>query len=89
MGTRTMTCAPTTIINRRHTNRYNHECSISFIPQAGIDSRRLQFSLEPEAASIWCRTEKSDSKAAIFGFETKYVVVDLGGNNVFKLLYGI
>lgn len=47
--------------------------------QAGIDTRRLTIALEPEAASIWCQTVKTEAKGALSGPGTKYMVVDLGG----------
>ena len=47
--------------------------------QAGIDTKRLYLALEPEVASIWCQTLKTETKGALSGPGTKYMVVDLGG----------
>ncbi|WAR26420.1 HS12A-like protein [Mya arenaria] len=47
--------------------------------QAGLDENRITLALEPEAASIWCETLDVDTKAALAGTGTQYMVIDLGG----------
>ncbi|XP_052790119.1 heat shock 70 kDa protein 12A-like [Mya arenaria] len=55
--------------------------------KAGIDSDSLTLALEPEVASIWCKSRESGSqyahsqeaKISLSGEGTRYMVVDLGG----------
>ncbi|WAR26444.1 HS12A-like protein, partial [Mya arenaria] len=46
---------------------------------AGLDGTRVTLALEPEAASIWCETLDVDTRAALAGAGTQYMVIDLGG----------
>ncbi|WAR31337.1 HS12B-like protein [Mya arenaria] len=47
--------------------------------EAGIDTSKLKFALEPEAASIWCESHSAEASIALAGTGTRYMVVDLGG----------
>ncbi|WAR26421.1 HS12A-like protein [Mya arenaria] len=47
--------------------------------QAGLDETRVALALEPEAASIWCDTLDADTRAALAGTGTQYMVIDVGG----------
>ncbi|XP_052781208.1 heat shock 70 kDa protein 12B-like isoform X1 [Mya arenaria] len=49
------------------------------VEEAGLDETRVALALEPEAASIWCETLDVDTKAALAGTGTQYMVIDLGG----------
>ncbi|WAR26406.1 HS12A-like protein, partial [Mya arenaria] len=46
---------------------------------AGLEGTRVTLALEPEAASIWCETLDVDTRAALAGAGTQYMVIDLGG----------
>ncbi|WAR26454.1 HS12B-like protein, partial [Mya arenaria] len=46
---------------------------------AGLDETRVTLALEPEAASIWCETLDVDTRDALAGTGTQYMVIDLGG----------
>ncbi|WAR26402.1 HS12B-like protein, partial [Mya arenaria] len=46
---------------------------------AGLDETRVTLALEQEAASIWCETLDVDTRAALAGTGTQYMVIDLGG----------
>lgn len=54
--------------------------------QAGIPRKDLRIALEPEAASIWCKTIPVEklNQGAIVSFQegTKYLVLDAGGGTV-------
>ncbi|WAR26445.1 HS12A-like protein [Mya arenaria] len=47
--------------------------------KAGLDGTRVKLALESEAASIWCETLDVDTKAALAGTGTQFMVIDLGG----------
>ncbi|XP_052780252.1 heat shock 70 kDa protein 12A-like isoform X2 [Mya arenaria] len=47
--------------------------------EAGLEGTRVTLALEPEAASIWCETLDVDTRAALAGAGTQYMVIDLGG----------
>ncbi|WAR26429.1 HS12B-like protein [Mya arenaria] len=47
--------------------------------QAGLDENRITLALKPESASNWCETLDVDTKAALAGTGTQYMVIDLGG----------
>lgn len=51
--------------------------------KAGIPKKTLRIALEPEAASIWCKTipvEKLNQGTIVsFQEDTKYLVLDAGG----------
>lgn len=51
--------------------------------KAGIPKKTLRIALEPEAASIWCKTIPVEklNQGAIVSFQegTKYLVLDAGG----------
>ncbi|XP_052778665.1 heat shock 70 kDa protein 12B-like [Mya arenaria] len=47
--------------------------------EAGLDGTRVKLALESEAASIWCETLDVDTKAALAGTGTQFMVIDLGG----------
>ncbi|XP_052774593.1 heat shock 70 kDa protein 12A-like isoform X2 [Mya arenaria] len=49
------------------------------VEEAGLDETRVTLALEPEAASIWCETLDVDTRAALAGTGTQYIVIDLGG----------
>ncbi|WAR26408.1 HS12A-like protein [Mya arenaria] len=49
------------------------------VKETGIDETRVTLALEPEAASIWCETLDVDTRAALAGTGTQYMVIDLGG----------
>ncbi|XP_052778666.1 heat shock 70 kDa protein 12B-like [Mya arenaria] len=47
--------------------------------KAGLDENRITLALKPESASNWCETLDVDTKAALAGTGTQYMVIDLGG----------
>ncbi|XP_052780460.1 heat shock 70 kDa protein 12A-like [Mya arenaria] len=49
------------------------------VKEAGLDETRVTLALEQEAASIWCETLDVDTRAALAGTGTQYMVIDLGG----------
>ncbi|XP_052780254.1 heat shock 70 kDa protein 12B-like [Mya arenaria] len=49
------------------------------VKEAGLDETRVTLALEPEAASIWCETLDVDTRDALAGTGTQYMVIDLGG----------
>ncbi|XP_045161878.1 heat shock 70 kDa protein 12B-like [Mercenaria mercenaria] len=47
--------------------------------QAGIETKRLKLSFEPEAASIWCQILTTEAKESLSKSGTQYMIIDLGG----------
>ncbi|XP_053409017.1 heat shock 70 kDa protein 12B-like [Mercenaria mercenaria] len=47
--------------------------------QAGIETKRLKLSFEPEAASIWCQTITTKAKESLSKSGNQYMIIDLGG----------
>lgn len=56
--------------------------------QAGIAECQILLALEPEAAALYCKNLPDRMLTEAFNPGTKYMVLDMGGRNVFfKLLY--
>ncbi|CAG8622068.1 13230_t:CDS:2, partial [Dentiscutata heterogama] len=58
------------------------ECAFKANLIANVDSDKLQFTTEPEAAAIYCITKKSLKDNFLNGSESSFLIVDCGGGTV-------
>lgn len=49
-----------------------------------MDPHRIVLALEPEAASIWCKSESEEAKIVLSGVGSRYMVIDLGGMHILE-----